>query len=213
MNVQMHVGIAGLVLSCASFGVTAAAVAQDRMPPIPVEQMTPEQRAAATELETVRNIRLRGPWIPLLRSPDLINRVRGLGDYLRYESALPPRLSEFLILLTARHWSQNYEWYAHRDIALEAGVSQATVDAIAAGRRPAGMADDHAALYALFMDLAQAKQVNDATYQHALTLFGEQGVVDAVAIVGYYTLQAMVLNTAQTPVPDPAFAPLPPLPR
>jgi 4-carboxymuconolactone decarboxylase len=190
-----------------------AAVAQDRLPPIAVEAMTPAQQAAATELETIRGIRLRGPWIPLLRSPDLITRVRALGDYLRFDSALPPHLSEFLILLTARQWTQQYEWSVHRDIAVTAGVSPAIAAAIAEGRRPDALADEQAALYALFKELTTTQVVSDATYARAVEQFGEQGVIDAVAIVGYYTLLAMVLNTAQTPVTDPAAPLLPPLPR
>jgi len=205
--------VARLVQACLSMGLAAGAAAQDRMPPLTAGEMSPAQREAATELETVRGIRLRGPWIPLLRSPELINRVRALGDYLRFDSALPPRHSEFLILLTARQWTQQYEWFAHRDIALEAGVSQTTIDAIAAGRRPDELAADQAGLYALWSELTTTQSVSDATYADAVALFGEQGVVDAVAIIGYYTLLAMVLNTAQTPVPDADATLLPSLPR
>ena len=187
-------------------------VAQDRMPLIPSDQLTAEQSAAIEELRNVRGIELRGPWIPLLRSPEVLRRARAMGDYLRYNSALPPRLSEFLILLTAREWQQQYEWQAHHDIAIEAGVPSATAAAIAEGRRPAEMSAEESALYGLFGELHDSHNVSDSTYATAEALFGEQGVVDAVAIIGYYTLLAMVMNTAQTGLPLGVEAGLPSLP-
>ncbi|HEY5622891.1 MAG TPA: carboxymuconolactone decarboxylase family protein, partial [Gammaproteobacteria bacterium] len=139
-----------------------------------------------------------------------LSRARAMGDYLRYESVLPPRLSEFVILLVAREWTQHYEWHAHRDIAVEAGLNPEIVAALAAGEMPRDLAEDEAVLYAFCTELQREKQVSDATYARALALFGEQGVIDAVGIMGYYTLLAMVMNTARTPVPgnpDPELAP------
>lgn len=187
----------------------AVAGAQDRMPLIPEDRLTAAQTAAIDELRQVRGIELRGPWIPLSRSPEVLARARAMGDYLRYESVLPPRLSEFLILLTAREWTQQYEWQAHRAIALDAGVAPETVAAIAAGRRPDSMDAAQTALYDLFTELHRDRDVGDATYAAALTQFGEQGIVDAVSIVGYYTLLAMVMNTAHTALPPGAAAALP----
>jgi 4-carboxymuconolactone decarboxylase len=186
----------------------------NRLPPIPVSQMTDAQRKAAEEFKVIRKgAEVSGPFFPLLRSPELMVRTSALGEYLRYRSTLPPRLSEFVILLTARAWTQQYEWNAHYGIALKAGVSAATANAIAEGRKPADLAADHEALYEFCQELLATKGVSDATYQRALALFGEQGVVDTVGIVGYYSMLAMVLNTARTPGGDSAAPVLQALPK
>ena len=181
------------------------------MPPIAQQDMTAEQIAAVTELREVRGIAPRGPWIPLLRSPEVMRRARAMGDYARFDTSLAPRLSEFLILLTAREWTQQYEWAAHYPIALDAGLDPEIVNAVAAGRRPTRMADDEAILYLFFVELNRDKEVSDPTYAQAVAAFGERGVIDAVGIIGYYTLLAMAMNTARTPVPGGAEPPLQPL--
>lgn len=185
----------------------------DRLPPIPAAEMTDAQRKAAAEFKVIRKgAEVSGPFFPLLRSPELMVRTSALGEYLRYRSALPPRLSEFVILLTAREWTQQYEWNAHYALALKAGVSEAIAGAIAEGRRPPGMAADHEALYEFCLELMRTRTVSDATYQRALNLIGEQGVVDTIGIVGYYSMVAMVLNVARTPAgasPAPVLQPLP----
>jgi 4-carboxymuconolactone decarboxylase len=135
-----------------------------------------------------------------------------MGDYLRFKSVIPPRLSEFLILLTAREWTQQYEWQAHARIAIDAGLPAETVAAIAAGRRPKVMADDEATLYAFWSELTHHKSVSDATYAAVVEEFGEPGVIDAVGIIGYYTMLAMVMNTAQTALPPNVEPALPALP-
>jgi 4-carboxymuconolactone decarboxylase len=188
--------------------IARSASAQDRMPPIPAERMTDAQKAAAAAFKAARNAEVTGPFIPLLRSPEVMTRARAMGDYLRFNSVLPPRLSEFVILLTARTWTQQYEWNAHHRLALAAGVEPEVAQAIADGRRPAQMTDDEAALYDLCDELQRTHGVADATYERAKARFGEQGVVDAVGIVGYYTLLAMVLNTARTPLPAGVKPPL-----
>jgi 4-carboxymuconolactone decarboxylase len=205
--------------------VSAAAAAQDvtrrsanraeadRMPPIPADKLTAAQQAAITEFKAARSVEISGPFVPLLRSPEAMTRTRALGDYMRYRSALPPRLSEFVILLTARQWTQNYEWNAHAPIAREAGLSSEIIAAIAEGRRPSRMAADEEVLYTLHDELHRTHAVADATYARAVAAFGEQGVVDALGITGYYTLLAMVMNTARTPMPAGATAALAPLPK
>jgi len=186
---------------------------QDRLPPMTDAQLTPAQRQAVADFKTARGVEISGPFYPLLRSPELMTRTRAMGDYLRYKSALPPRLSEFVILITAREWTQQYEWNAHYQIALKAGVSPEVANAIAEGRRPAAMSDEEAILYDFCQELHRNKNVSDATYARAVARFGEQAVVDTVGITGYYTLLAMVLNTARTPA-GPSTAPtLRPLPR
>ena len=187
--------------------------AQDRMPPIQPDAMTDAQRDAVAEHERARGAPITGgPWVPLMRSPEVMRRSRAMGDYLRYDTALPPRLSEFVILLTARMWTQQYEWYVHHDIAVEAGLSPAITRAIADGRPPSDMAEDEALLYALFTELHETKAVSDDTYVRAVARFGEAGVIDTVGIIGYYSLLAMVMNTARTPLPEGTEPPLSSLP-
>ena len=201
-----------LMVVAIAFGGALSAGAQDRMPPIAAERMTEAQRQAAEEFKAARGTEPSGPFVPLMRSPDVMSRARAMGDYLRYKSALPPRLSEFLILITARHWTQQYEWDVHYPFAMRAGLNPDIAKAVADGRRPDGMAEDEDILYALCMELQQNRSVSDATYARAVSRFGERGIIDAVGIVGYYNLLAMVLNTARTPLPanvTPALAPFP----
>jgi 4-carboxymuconolactone decarboxylase len=183
-------------------GMEVVSASVDRLPSIPADKMTDAQKKAVEEFKTARGADVTGPFLPLLRSPELMTRARAMGDYLRYKSALPPRLSEFVILLTAREWTQQYEWNAHYQIALKAGVSPQVAQAIAEGRRPSGMTVEEAILYDFCRELHQDKSVSDATYAKALAKFGEQGVIDTIGINGYYTLLAMVLNTARTPAGD-----------
>jgi 4-carboxymuconolactone decarboxylase len=192
--------------------MSASTSAQERMPPIPPERMTEAQKKAVEEFKAARNADVSGPFAPLLRSPEVMNRARAMGDYLRFKSVLPPRLSEFAILITAREWTQNYEWDAHNRIALQAGLSPEIVKAVAEGRRPERMAEDEEILYSFISELHKNRSVSDATYARTVGKFGEQGVIDIVGISGYYTLLAMVLNTARTPVPQgrtPALAAFP----
>ena len=186
--------------------------AQSRMPPIPAEQMTDAQKRAAAEFEAARGA-LTGPWAVILRSPEMLNRARGLSDYLRFNSSLPPRLSEFIILIAAREWTQQYEWNAHHALALKGGLNPDIAKAVAEGRRPDAMADDEAALYDFCTELHRNRSVSDATYARALAKVGETGIVDAVGLSGWYTLVAMTLNTARTPLPAGVPAPLAPFPK
>jgi len=193
-------------------GGAAPAAAQDRMPPIPADKLTPAQKKAVEEFKAARSAEISGPFVPLLRSPEVMNRARAMGDYLRFKSSLPPRLSEFVILMTARRWTQQYEWNAHRPLALKGGLSADVVNAIADARRPDRMADDEAAVYALWDEVQRNQSVSDPTYARAVAKLGEQGVIDVLGITGYYTMLAMVMNTARTPLADgvkPGLAPVP----
>jgi len=190
--------------------------AQDRLPPIPPDQLSSAQKEAIEEFVAVRGPSVTGPFgpfVPLLRSPELMVRTGALGEYLRYRSALSPRLSEMAILLVARKWTQQYEWYVHEPPALKAGLRPEIVAAIAEGRRPSGMADDEATLYDLSDELHRNLAVSDTTYARAVAAFGEHGVMDVMGILGYYTMLAMVMNTAQTALPAGVVPPLRPLPR
>lgn len=171
----------------------------DRMPPIPAERLTPGQRAVSDELVSGPRGALAGPFVPLLRSPGLMARVQKVGEYLRFESALPDRIKELAILVTARCWSQGYEWMFHLPLALKAGVTRETARAIAEGRRPDALSGEETAAYDFLMELESNRQVGDAAYARALEAFGEEGVVDLTGFAGYYTLLAMVMNVARTP--------------
>jgi 4-carboxymuconolactone decarboxylase len=185
----------------------------DRLPPIAADRLTAPQREAVEAFRTARGTAISGPFYPLLRSPELMTRTRAMGDYLRFKSALPPRLSELVILLTAREWTQQYEWNAHYPIALKAGVNREVLDAIAEGRRPEGMSEEETILYEFCRELHHDKAVSDATYARALKAFGEQGVVDTIGLTGYYTMLAMTLNTARTPAPESGSPMLRPIQR
>ena len=180
---------------------TITMMAQNRMPPIPENQMTPDQAAAAEEFKKVRNrTQLTGPFVPLLRSPEMLSRARNIGDYVRFNSVLPPRLSEFVILITARHWTQNYEWSAHAQIAEREGLDPQIISAIADRRRPDDMAADETALYDFCTELLHNHDVSDPTYNKMLVHFRDIGVIDTIGIIGYYSMLAMVMNTARTPL-------------
>lgn len=210
-NRRTTFGIA--LLTCVlSFSVWTTAAAQERMTPIPADKMTDAQKKAAADFTAARG-NLSGPWAVLLRSPELVNRVRPLSDYLRFNSVLPPRLSEFVILITAREWAQQYEWNAHYPLALKGGLNPDVAKAVAEGRRPAKMAEDEEIAYDFCTELDSNHSVSDATYARALAKFGEQGIVEMVSLHGYYTLIAMVLNTARTPLPPGATSGLARLPQ
>lgn len=191
-----------LFLCVVGLGVIGVpAMAQDRMPEIPADKMTEAQKKAAEEFVAERGTPVVGPFIPMLRSPEVMLRAKALGDYLRFRSVLPPRLSEFAILITARQWTQQYEWGVHAPIAVKAGVSPEIVKAIAEGTRPVGMSEEEAILYDFCTELHHNKGVSDAVYSRALAKFKEQGIIDLVGINGYYTFLSMVMNVARTPPP------------
>jgi 4-carboxymuconolactone decarboxylase len=174
-----------------------AAHSGDRLPTIPPAQYTTEQKQAAADFEAARKTPVFGPFEALMYSPQLMSQARGMGDYLRYHSAIGNTLSELAILITAREWAQDYEWSVHYPIALKAGIRQEVADAIATGRRPATMSPDEEIVYDYASELVKNKQVSDATFGRAKARFGAKGVVDMTGIVGYYTFLAMQLNAAQ----------------
>ncbi len=214
MKIRHALIAAGLAaLTCSAFA------ADDRMPPIPAEKLSDAQKKSIELLSegtpaggAPRNVSA-GPWVPLMRSPELLNRLQRMGAYLRYDSALEPRLSEFVILLTARQWSNQYEWLAHQKLAVKAGVAPAVTQAIADGRRPVGMSADEEAVYDFIDELDRNKSVSDPTYARIKDKFGERGVIDLIALNGYYSMLAAVLNVAQSPLPGNAPQQIPVLPR
>jgi 4-carboxymuconolactone decarboxylase len=186
-----------------------SAWARDRLPTIPPDQYTDAQKKAAEEFLAARKVPVFGPFEPLMYSPEVMSQARAMGDYLRYKSAIGNTLSELVILITAREWTQDYEWYVHKPIALKVGIKPEIIDAIRDGRRPEGLSDDEQIVYDFSTELHKNKRVSDASFARAEKRFGKTGIVDLVGINSYYTLLAMHLNTARYPMPKEGV----PLPR
>jgi 4-carboxymuconolactone decarboxylase len=184
----------------------------DRFKPLTYDQMTPAQKTMTEHLLTGERGGMTGPFNVLLRSPEMGDAVQKLGAQVRYHSSLPPRLNEFAIIITGRFWNAQYEWYAHKRLALQAGLSQTIVDALAAGRRPSAMQPDEQVVYDFVTELLHTKQVSDATFNAARDKLGERSLVDLVSVAGYYGLVSMVLNVDRYPLPPGVQPELKPLP-
>ena len=182
---------------------------EDRLPPLPPQRWCAAQRHEADAVIRGPRGALISPFVPLLRSPELMGHAQRMGEYLRYRSAIGLRLSELAILVVARHWSQQVEWSIHAPIAQEQGLSAGLIDDIAHGRRPAAMSDDEAAVHDFCTELLRTQTVSDASWGRAVQRFGEQGAVDLLGIAGYYSFLAMVMNAARTAVPANSAHPLP----
>ena len=201
----------------ASFALVPSVRADEitRFLPMKAEQLNPEQKKWADMISAPpRNAKfVNPPYRAYITNPDLANRLTALSEYLRWNTSLPPRLSELAILITARQWTAQYEWYAHYPLALKGGLDPKIADAIAAGKRPDGMKEDEAALYDLASELYRDKKVSDPVYKAALGQFGERGIMDVIGIIGYYDLVSMTLITMQAGPPDDKVKPLPALTR
>ncbi len=197
-------GIVTTAFATLAILTAAGALAADRLPTIAPEQYNDEQRKAAAEFEAARKVPVFGPFLPLMHSPEVMSQARARGDYLRYHSAIGNTLSELAILITARLWSQDYEWYVHQPIALKAGIKPEITEAIADGRRPSGMSEDEEIVYDFSMELHHNKRVSDRTFARAEKRFGKRGVVDLTGINAYYTLLAMQMNVAEFQPPKDA---------
>lgn len=176
----------------------------ERLPPIADAELSQEQREAAGQFQAGRGYAVHGPFAVMLRSPEVMLRAKAMGDYLRFRNVLPRRVSEMVILITAREWTQQFEWTYHYRYAMEAGLAPEIADAIGEGRRPQSMAEDETVAYDFAIELHHRKSVSDATYARALALFGERGIIDLTGICGYYSLLAMMMNVARTPAPSDA---------
>ncbi len=201
-----------LLVSLLTVAPMSSLWAQDRMPEIPADKMTETQKKAAEEFAAGRGMKVFGPFVPLLRSPEVMLRAKAMGDYLRFKSVLPPKLNEFVILITARQWTQQYEWHVHYPIALKAGLEPEVARAVSEGRRPQGMSAEEEIVYDFCDELKRTQSVSDATYARALARFGEQGIIDMLGVNGYYTFLAIVMNTTRTALPAGAKPPLTPFP-
>lgn len=183
---------------------------QQRFKPLSDAEMTPEQKTLADAIITGPRKGLRGPFHALLRAPQLGDLVQQVGAHVRYKNILPPALKELAILITARHWTAQYEWYAHRRDGIAAGLSPELCDAIARGERPARMSPDEAIVHDFATELLTTREVGDDTYAAMRDRFGERGVVELVVTLGHYTIVALILNVDRHPLPEGA-TPLPPL--
>jgi 4-carboxymuconolactone decarboxylase len=172
-----------------------------RFPDLSPDGMTDAQKRVAEAIKSGPRGGIRGPFAVLLRSPELADRVQKLGEHLRFHSSLPARLNELAIIINARFWESKYEWFAHRPLAVQAGLADAIADAVAKGQRPEGMKEDEALVYDFCTTLHRRHFVDDALFERATSVLGDQGVVDLIGVSGYYTLVSMVLNVAEIPLP------------
>jgi 4-carboxymuconolactone decarboxylase len=175
-----------------------------RLPTIADQDLTPEQRALCDAIRSGPRGRLvmNGPFACFLHAPGYGQMAQQLGAQVRYHTSLPPRLSEFAILTTARLWKAQYEWFAHAPIAERAGVSPGTIRDLRAGRKPARAPADERALYDFIKELYRTRRVSDATYRRVHKLLGDAGMVELVGILGYYSLISMTLNVFRANIPD-----------
>ena len=184
-----------------------------RFKPLVESEMSEAQLKAVREVASGPRGRLDpdGPSALLLRSPKLMSRTQKVGEYLRFNSSLPRRLNEFAILITARQWNAQLEWFVHQPLAVKAGLAPAVAADLAQGKRPTGMTDDEEIVYQFCKEVHETKTVSDPIFKAAVDKFGERGVIDLIGLTGYYTMLAMVLNVAKQPLPNGAPPPLPAL--
>jgi 4-carboxymuconolactone decarboxylase len=187
----------------------------ERLSDLPLDHLTPEQQQMAVHLKTPpRNSALNGgPFNAYARSPRLGLLLLEVSDYVRFNSSLPPRLSEFAIMIGARYWSVPYEWRAHYPLAIKGGLDRQILVDLGAGNRPQNMKDDETALYDFCTEMYRDKNVSDAAFQAALDKFGERGVMDLIGLIGYYDIASMALIAQKAPAMPVEEAPLVPLTR
>ena len=187
----------------------------ERFSELHLDQLTPEQQQMAVHLKTPpRNSALNGgPFNAYARSPGLGLRLLEVSDYVRFNSSLPPRLSEFAIMIGARHWSVPYEWRAHYPLAVKGGLDRQILVDLGAGKRPQNMKEDETALYDFVTEMYRDKNISDATFKATLAAFGERGVMDLIGIIGFYDITSMALIVQKAPAKPVEEAPLLPLTR
>jgi len=185
----------------------------DRFRPLTYAEMSPQQRTMVEHLLAGERAGTGGPFNVLLRSPEMGDAAQQLGAQVRFHSSLSPRVKEMAILIVARQWTAQYEWYAHKRLALQAGLKPELIASLAAGRRPDGMQPDEQAVHTFATELMETRQVSDTTFQSAVSALGERGVVDLIGLMGYYSLVSMALNVDRYPLPDGAQPELKPIAR
>ena len=180
-----------------------------RLESLSPEDMNKSQLAVWDEIRSgPRGASPHGPFMAWLQSPQLADRAQKLGEYLRFNAHMDKRLSELAILTVARHWTAQYEWFAHKKFALDAGLAEDIIDSIQAHERPNFVKDDEAAIYDFSVELQNTRQVSDAKYQAVSMHIGSPGTVDLVGLLGYYTLVSMTLNVYEVKLPDGMLDPL-----
>lgn len=182
-----------------------------RFPRLTSNDMTPEQREVAAEITAGPRGEVRGPFIALIHNPELARRLQRLGEHLRWQGKLPPKLKELAVLVSARRWSCQHEWLMHSKLALEGGLAAEIIEAIRQGKEPSGMSAEERAVYIFSRDLHASGRAGHESFEEIKNRFGLDGALELVALNGYYTLMAMVLNTAGLPLPGDADPPLTPL--
>jgi 4-carboxymuconolactone decarboxylase len=180
-----------------------------RFPPLDPEDMNDDQRVVYDDIMSGTRGSIQGPFNPWLRSPQLADKAQKLGEYCRFKTILGARLSEIAILLTARHWQSQVEWFLHAELAMAAGHTAETIAAIKAGTRPDFESDREGMVFDYARELIDTGRVSDATHARAIDVLGEQGVVDLVGVIGYYMLVSLTLNAFQVPLPDGEAMPFP----
>lgn len=174
-----------------------------RFRPLTWDEMTPAQRTMIEHLLAgPRGGTLEGPFNVQLRSPEMGDLAQQFGAATRFATTVPRKLYELAIILTARHWTAQFEWTAHKRGALQAGLSEGVVEAVALGRRPSAMPRDEEVVYNFASELLDTKRVSDATFDAAKQLLGERGVVELIHVMGWYGTVSMLLNVDQYPLPD-----------
>ncbi len=178
-----------------------------RFPKLTPEQMTPAQREVAAEISAGPRGEVRGPFIALIHNAELARRIQSLGEHLRWKTKLPPKLVELAVLVTARRWTCQHEWFIHVELARKAGLDEQLIAAIRDGREPK-VEGDEAAVCAFSREAHATGKVSDAAFNAIVERFGREGALDLLALNGYYSMMAMVLNTAGMPLPGNAAPPL-----
>jgi 4-carboxymuconolactone decarboxylase len=173
----------------------------NRFKPLAYTELTPEQRAFADKEIAGGRKPETGPFNLYLRSPEMAELSRPLGDYLRFKAPMPRKFKEIAIMLTSRYWGGQYVWYSHRQQALDAGLSPAFITAMAAGERPANMSPDEATMYDFCIQLLSTRQVSDTNFKAANALIGERGIVEIIGLMGQYTGLTMLFVVDRYPVP------------
>jgi len=173
-----------------------------RFPPVVMEQLNDAQKRVAERVLKVSSAGLGGPYAILLRSPVLLERYLGMTDYLRFETSLPKRLNELAILIEARLWDAQYEWWAHYPIAMRAGLAPEIAEEIRNGRRPGSMQEDEGIVYDVVTELLRDRHLSDATFERATKILGEQPTIDLIAVAGFYMMVSSVLIAGRVSPPD-----------
>ena len=204
---RMVIAVLLVVLFFGMATIASAQTKEPRFPDLKREQITEAQKRVYDSIAGGPRGGVRGPFGPLLRSPELTDRVQKLGEYLRFNTSLPARLNEFAIIINARFWDSKYEWHSHKPLAIKGGLAESIANDLAQNKRPANMKPDEELVYDFCTTLHREHFVSDALFKRAVAILGEAGVIDLIGVSGYYTLVSMVLNVAEIPLPPGVKSP------